>query len=158
MFPKKESWLRVLPATAKETDMGLRIPKGLCRLCLKPVEGRRAYHEHCSPPSKFHNRRATATAEDGSTLTFDSRLEARRYGELSLLERQGLITDLRLQVPYALVVNDILIGNYIADFVYEEEGQVIVEDCKGVRTREYVIKKKLMRALHNIVIKEIGRS
>lgn len=45
--------------------------------------------------------------------------------------------------------------NYIADFVYVEDGKTVVEDAKGVRTKEYIIKRKLMLFVHGIRIKEV---
>jgi len=45
--------------------------------------------------------------------------------------------------------------SYIADFVYIENGRIIVEDTKGFRTKDYVIKRKLMLHVHGIRIKEI---
>jgi hypothetical protein len=53
-----------------------------------------------------------------------------------------------------LVVNDVYIGTYEADFLYYEQGQLIVEDSKGTRTREYLMKQRLMLACHNIHIRE----
>lgn len=45
---------------------------------------------------------------------------------------------------------------YVADFVYTiaETGENVVEDSKGVRTKDYIIKRKLMLAVHGIRIKE----
>lgn len=73
------------------------------------------------------------------------------------MQKAGIITDLRFQVPYDLIPKQ---GNlrgvkYIADFVYVRDGKVIVSDAKGIRTREYIIKKKLMKFIHNIDIEEI---
>lgn len=95
---------------------------------------------------------AKRTEVDG--FVFDSKKEARRYGELKLLEQTGQIENLRLQVPYPIKVNGSLITTYIADFVYIEAGKEVVEDVKGKRTREYIIKKKLMMAVHEIAILE----
>lgn len=88
---------------------------------------------------------------------FDSKKEAVRYRELLLMQHVGLIRDLELQKVYPLVVNGVKIGKYIADFVYVhcESGTPCVEDTKGVRTQTYNLKKKLMKALHNIDIQEI---
>lgn len=89
---------------------------------------------------------------------FDSKKEARRYCELRLLERAGEISNLRCQVAYKLIPSQK--GEreckYIADFVYREKGCDfdIVEDCKGKRTRDYIIKRKLMLWVHGIKIKE----
>ena len=44
---------------------------------------------------------------------------------------------------------------YAADFVYTEDGQTVVEDAKGVRTKEYIIKRKLMLYIHGIQVKEV---
>lgn len=44
---------------------------------------------------------------------------------------------------------------YVADFVYLQDGKTIVEDTKGFRTKEYELKKKMMRAFLGIEIKEI---
>lgn len=96
--------------------------------------------------------RARKTVIDG--ITFDSAKEARRYSELKLLERGKAISQLKLQVVYHLMIGEQLICKYRADFAYVEKGKIVVEDCKGFRTPEYKIKKKLMRALHGIEILE----
>ena len=78
--------------------------------------------------------------------------------------RDGLITDLREQVSFILIpVQRDAEGNllehdcrYIADFVYRDrKGDTIVEDTKGVRTPEYIIKRKLMLLVYGIRIKEV---
>ena len=102
--------------------------------------------------NKYHNRK---TVVDG--IVFDSKAEASRYGTLKLFSRAGLITDLQLQVPFLIVVNGQKICKYIADFVYTEEGRQVVEDVKGVRTREYIIKRKLMAAVFGIKITEVHK-
>ena len=98
---------------------------------------------------------AKKTIVDG--ITFDSKWESERYGQLKAMERGGIVTDLELQVKYDIVINDIKICKYIADFVYKEEspdGKIkeIVEDAKGFETPEFKLKKKLMKAVHNIDI------
>lgn len=105
---------------------------------------------------------AKKTQIDGRT--FDSQGEANRYMELRHLERAGLIENLELQVRYELVPGVVLYGKkarpicYLADFRYLEAGQLVVEDWKpGVRTKEYVIKRALMRFVHGIEIRETGR-
>lgn len=105
-----------------------------------------------NPPRGRNKYGAKRTEVDG--FVFDSKKEARRYSELKILEQTGQISNLRLQVPYPLKVNASLITTYIADFVYTEAGEEVVEDVKGKRTREYVIKKKLMLAVHRIAILE----
>lgn len=84
----------------------------------------------------------------------DSKKERTRYQELELLEKAGEIKNLRKQVPYALVVNGILVASYRADFVYEEGTRVVVEDAKGYKTPMYRLKKKLMQACYGIDIRE----
>lgn len=111
-------------------------------------------------------------------MTFDSKKEANRYKELSLLQKAGEISGLQTQVRYVLIpaqreVSDEVYTKgankgkykpgkllerectYVADFVYYKDGKVIVEDTKGFRTKEYIIKRKLMLYVHHIRIKEI---
>ena len=106
-------------------------------------------------------------------IEFDSKKEGRRYSVLRILEKAGKITNLQRQVKYVLIPAqrepDIVgpkggrkLGKiierevaYIADFVYREDGRTIVEDTKGFRTKEYIIKRKLMLWVHGIRIKEI---
>ena len=101
-------------------------------------------------PSKY---RAVKTVVDG--VTFASKREAARYLELKLMERGGIISDLHLQEPYAMVVNGVKICKYYADFVYMEAGQLVCEDVKGMRTQVYNLKKRLMQACHGITIREV---
>jgi Flp pilus assembly CpaF family ATPase len=93
---------------------------------------------------------AKKTNVDG--ITFDSRREANRYGELKTLLKSGLISDLELQVPFPCVINSKKICSYKADFVYTQDGKRIIEDVKGFMTRDFKLKKKLVEALHNIEI------
>lgn len=109
-------------------------------------------------------------------ISFDSRKEARRYSELLLLQRAGAIRDLELQKKYVLIPAQYetyerygkkgqrlqdgqrLVEKecaYLADFVYQEEGKTIVEDTKGIKTKDYIIKRKLMLYVHGIRIKEV---
>lgn len=103
--------------------------------------------------SKFN---AKKTVVDG--ITFDSVWESKRYSQLKIMEKSGEIEDLQLQVPFALEVNGIKVCDYKADFVYKENGHQIVEDAKGVKTPEYKLKKKLMKAVLGIDIKETFRT
>jgi hypothetical protein len=98
--------------------------------------------------SKYSN---VATNVEGKS--FASKLEAKRYQELLLLERAGELTNLQTQVTYRLEVNGSLICKYIADFVYDDRnGLQIVEDTKGYITPEFRLKKKLMKACLGIDI------
>ena len=105
-------------------------------------------------------------------VMYDSTKEYKRYLELIVLERAGVISDLRRQVKYVLIPTQRepdTIGprggikkgkliekecSYYADFVYKENGKEIVEDCKGFREEKYLIKRKLMLYIHGIRIKE----
>lgn len=94
--------------------------------------------------NKYRNRKIVI-----DNIKFDSVLEANRYRELKLLQRAKEISNLRLQVPFVLQEGFKKNGKtyqaikYIADFVYEEKGQIIVEDTKGVKTENFKIKQKL---------------
>lgn len=103
--------------------------------------------------SKYKNIKTRTS--DG--ILHDSIKEANRWCELNLLLKAGHITDLQRQVRFELLPKQD--GEravyYIADFVYNENGKKVVEDVKGVRTKEYRLKKKMMLYFHHIKIKEI---
>lgn len=105
--------------------------------------------------SKYH---AKKTVVDG--IEFDSAKEGKRYTELRALEETGKIQGLRLQVPFELVPSFECDGvryrgmKYVADFVYYRNGKQVVEDCKGFKTAEYKLKKKLMAYINHINIEE----
>ena len=103
--------------------------------------------------SKFD---AVQTFEHG--WRFDSKAEARRYGDLLMLGRAGKLDNLELQPSFPLVVNGIRVGTYRADFAYRDlvgGGELVVEDVKGFRTPVYKLKKRLVEALYCVVIREI---
>ena len=102
--------------------------------------------------NKYGNKRVTL---DG--YKFDSIAESKRYAELKLLEKAGEIKDLEVHVIYPLMVKGMIVGRYEADFVYTDKatGAYVTEDVKGHRTREYILKKNLMKAIHGIEIWEI---
>ena len=100
--------------------------------------------------AKFRN---VPTTIDGRT--FHSKKEAARYQELHAMERAGLIESLECQPMYHLDVDGVHICRYIADFRYVRAGVTVVEDVKGIRTREYELKKRLMRAVHGIEVEEV---
>lgn len=101
-------------------------------------------------------------------ITFDSRKEATRYFELRLMEQSGKIKNLERQKSYELIPSqcdeDGMVVEravvYIADFVYEENGKLVVEDVKGYRNpssqayAKFVLKRKLMLYKYGIRIKE----
>lgn len=117
--------------------------------------------------AKYGNKKIV---RDG--MTFDSLKEYRRFCELSLLERAGKITELERQVKFILIPaqrEPDTIGkrggvkqgklmerecSYVADFTYWKNGKWIVEDTKGMRTKDYIIKRKLMLYIHGVRIKE----
>lgn len=127
--------------------------------------------------SKYGAKKITRDGE-----TFDSLKEYRRFCELSLLEKSGGIDGLRRQVVFPLIPTQreetcevytrgknkglpkpgkVLEKEvkYIADFVYAEKragkAELIVEDVKGVKTKEYILKRKMMLYFHNIRIREV---
>lgn len=105
------------------------------------------------PRSKYGN---VVTERDG--IKFHSAKEARRYGELKLLERAGEVYGLRLQPRFPLEVNGKLICTYVGDFEYSPKDikdRPIVEDAKGFRTPEYKLKAKLFEALFGFPIVEV---
>ena len=124
------------------------------------------------PKSKYHSKKITV---DGRT--FDSKKEYLRYCELALLEKAGQIEQLELQKEFILIpaqYENVSREEYIkskgkktkgkcierackykADFSYIENGKIVVEDTKGFKTKDYIIKRKLMLYIHGIRIKEI---
>lgn len=118
---------------------------------------------------KYGNRKVEVNG-----ITFDSVKEANRYRELLLLEKAGTIQNLELQKKFVLIpaqrefTNELdKKGNfkkgkvierecaYIADFCYIENGRCVVEDTKGFRTKDYIIKRKLMLKEYGIRITEV---
>lgn len=111
-------------------------------------------------PAKRSKYGAVKTTVDG--ITFDSAKEAKRYGELKLLERAGKIDSLVLQPVFEIFVDvsqdgdrRVRICDYRADFQYYRKRERIVEDVKGMKTPVYRIKKKLVEALYDLTITEI---
>lgn len=88
---------------------------------------------------------------------FDSLKEVDRYVILARRLKRGVITDLKLHERFNLIVNDILICGYVADFVYTIGDRLVVEDVKvgATKTRLYILKKKLMKACLGIDIVEV---
>lgn len=93
---------------------------------------------------KYGNRK---TIIDG--IKFDSKAEAERYKELRIMERAGIITDLKCQPKFQLIPTFVKDGKtfrgitYIADFRYTQDGRTVVEDVKGYKTEVYKLKRKL---------------
>lgn len=107
---------------------------------------------------KYHNQPVVVNG-----IKFDSRREARRYQELQLLLRAGEISQLEMQKKYTLIPAQKKPSGgterpvtYTADFVYRDKtGREIVEDSKGMKTQQYIIRRKLMLYIHGIEVKEI---
>lgn len=120
--------------------------------------------------NKYHNRKVKT--KDG--IVHDSKKEAIRWNELKLFEEAGRITELKRQEEFLLIppqYEEIPKGKrskkpkkklveravvYRADFVYQNErGEIVVEDTKGFKTRDYIIKRKLMLYVYGIKIQEV---
>jgi hypothetical protein len=91
-------------------------------------------------------------------IRFASKKEGKRYGELKLMERAGVITDLVLQPVFKFPDLDFP-REYRADFEYREKGKYVVEDVKGIKKGNvyamFRIKKALMKYFHKIEVIEI---
>ena len=122
--------------------------------------------------SKYHNRHTERVAPSGTVIRFDSQREARRYDNLMAWQKTGEIKDLRLQVDFTLqeAYTDtegrrVRAIRYRADFTYlrrlmGREGHtwaLVVEDVKsrGTRTKDYLLKRKLMKERFGIDIVEV---
>lgn len=120
---------------------------------------------------KYHNKPTERLTASGAVLRFDSQKEARRYDELAALERDGAIRELRMQADFTLqeAYTDgegrrVRAIRYRADFTYWEYDneksacvRYVVEDVKSraTRTKEYIMKRKLMKERFNIDIQEV---
>lgn len=101
---------------------------------------------------KYRNKRVSV---DG--ILFDSKAEAKRYGELKILQSAGEIHGLEVHKRYSLLVAGTKVSVYEADFVYTtRDGETVVEDVKGVRTALYKLKKKMWEAMYGMNITEIA--
>jgi hypothetical protein len=100
-------------------------------------------------PSKYKNVKVTRILPNGEIVTFDSKKEARRFDSLLIMQKQGHIEKLTLQPEYEIIPTCKHNGQtlrkikYIADFRYEQNGNIIVEDVKGFHTDVYQLKKRL---------------
>ena len=129
--------------------------------------GREQARKSTDKPEKYHNRKCTVTIPGSvKQITFDSVKEARRFGELELMKNTGKIRDLRLQVNFTLQEGFTTAAGervrpivYRADFVYQEPSptgwRTVVEDVKGVRTKEYSMKRKMMLEKFGVDIREV---
>jgi Protein of unknown function (DUF1064) len=97
--------------------------------------------------SKFGNR---------ITGGYHSKRESKRASDLKLLEKIGAISDLREQVRFEVIPKQDgeRAAHYICDFVYLENGSLVAEDSKGFKTPDYILKRKLMKHVHGITVRE----
>lgn len=103
---------------------------------------------------------AIKTTVDG--IVFASKKEANRYAQLKLMERGGLISDLKLQPVFPIVIDGapVMMRNgqparYTADFAYTEKGKRIVEEIKGFVVRDYPLRRALVEHIYGVKIVEI---
>ena len=124
--------------------------------------------------NKDHNKKYTTP--DGQV--FDSKKEYRRYTELMWMQKAGEIEDLQRQIKFVLIpgqyedTDEVYTKGkrkgekkqgtllerecaYYADFTYKVNGELIVEDTKGVRTADYILKRKMMLYFYGVKIKEV---
>lgn len=105
--------------------------------------------------SKYNNIKSNRILPNGDVLTFDSKKELKRFDELFLLAQKGIIKNLTLQPEFEIIPtikwNKTTLRKikYIADFRYEQDGKIIVEDVKGFKTKEYQLKKRLFLLQNN---------
>lgn len=127
---------------------------------LSPNQIKRLVHQRDNKPKqpKYGNQKVMI---DGEKVA-DSKHEFRRLNDLIALQRAGQIKDLQTQVRYKLIPAQKICGvkvrgtDYVADFVYwTSEGQFICEDAKGHKTADYIIKRKLMKMIHDIDVVEV---
>ena len=120
--------------------------------------------------TKYHSKKVVLNG-----ITFQSKKEAKRWQELSFKQDLGVIADLQRQVKFVLIpaqresdqtgprggkIKGKLLereASYYADFVYHDllTNEIVVEDTKGMRTKDYILKRKLMLYIHKIRIREI---
>lgn len=127
---------------------------------LSPNQIKRLVHQRDNKTKqpKYGNQKVII---DGEKVA-DSKHEFRRLNDLIALQRAGQIKDLQTQVRYKLIPAQKICGvkvrgtDYVADFVYwTSEGQFICEDAKGHKTADYIIKRKLMKMIHDIDVVEV---
>lgn len=126
----------------------IRKPAGILRLTAN--EFKAMADKPDAKPTKFHNKRVFFAGH-----CFDSKREAKRWGELLLEERAGTVADLRRQVTYPLIVNGVEVSRYTADFVYRRGADLVVEDVKSRATMEdraWALRVKLLFAIHGLKV------
>jgi len=102
--------------------------------------------------NKYRNKRVWAFGR-----WWDSQFEYNYYYYLLEKEKQGIINDLQIQVPFTLIDKS-KYGTaikYIADFVYYKDNKMVVVDAKGVKTPTYKLKARLFAERYGFEIKEV---
>ena len=110
------------------------------------------YRAYLANPKKKAKYRSITSEVDGHK--FHSRKEAKRYGELTILQLAGEITDLELQPEFQIRMEGKKIAKYFADFRYKKNGETIIEDVKGFKNSLYKLKKRLVEIQYCIEIIE----
>ncbi len=115
---------------------------------------REAWTAHVDGVTAKKTNKYGAEPTDG----FASKHEAKVAGQLDVLARRGIITELKYQVRFVLVegMGRIRPIVYVADFTYIDQGKLHVLDAKGyTKNPVYRLKKKLLLLLHGIEIEEV---
>ena len=103
-------------------------------------------HTRCKKSNKYGAQKTTMYGH-----TFDSRREAEYYLELLDLKRRGIVTDIKLQPSFELLEGFVdnagykqLPITYTPDFLVRyADGHTEVVEVKGMKTRDYILRKKL---------------
>lgn len=120
----------------------------ICKICLY---GRPTFNLGSCELYEAYNKykRSPRSERTYNGIVFDSKKEMTRYQMLLILQKKGVISDLSLQPEFILQDKFVYQGKvvraikYKADFKYLQDGKTVIEDTKGMKTKEYLIKKKL---------------
>jgi hypothetical protein len=135
--------------------MTIQLPRAQAEKLLASIKGRAA---------KYRNQKVEGYDADGNVITFDSKKEARRWGELLALQRQGLISQLQRQVTFVFGGDNRSVRykskksvRYVVDFMYHDGRDLIYEDVKSPasKTHAYKIKWALMKYFFGIEVQEV---
>lgn len=143
-------------AAAGRADHWLRMDGPI----MTPLQARSLVDMRDNPLKRQHRKYSNVpTMLDG--MRFDSKAEAKRWAELSIMQKAGLIHDLKRQVPFELVPackrpsgGSERAVKYVADFTYTRDGKPFCEDVKGKAVDVYILKRKLMLWRHGIEVLE----
>ena len=135
---------------------------------------KRLFNRGFNIPKKGNKYKNEKVEFDG--IKFDSKRERDRYMVLKDAERRGVISELKCQPKFTLIPAqyheeakqlktkvkmvkkcDFLAITYTGDFQYVKDGNIVVEDVKGMVTPEYKLKEKMMAYFHHIIIRRIKK-